>query len=470
MRCHVNRSYNLHCSTYLSDDLKHLRWEWTGWLLIANLLVLPCIEAQVLNKLPRLLLRNSRRDNQGFRQSWRSQVIVAVGICAKLKRFGKKVTIDVKLRNVAGGRSARRIRLAFRFDDGLRHWHKTRRWGRVCDWRDDLSPRRRHRHRPVQTVSIVAALCFFSLQIRRVSTLDGGDDFTHRKRLRFRQRSAPGSSVRFGFARSLLALQSTDVSRGQGGCLVVSFDVTGFITARACLGFKRRASHALIDVSRRRLDHCNDRFHRNRRFARRLWHHRVSFFARHELSKILVRKAKLKFVHIDCCRVLVWGVLERRRSRSAFFCDSSVGQKRRFRFIARNRGRGRTAHTNFLMRRTRLDAAGEMSGRRPAMYLRWAAAGIRQVGQPRHTGVFRKSTQSLVRPWVLILGGRLYGANIWVEYRYYSYLSPYTVRPTLYRVWILFVVATLYQWSANFFIAAQITFSIDIEGLLFENH
>ena len=71
-----------------------------------------------------------------------------------------------------------------------------------------------------------------------------------------------------------------------------------------------------------------------------------------------------------------------------------------------------------------------------------------------------------VRPWALILGGRLYGANIWVEYRYYLYLSPYTVRPTLYWVWILFVVATLYQWSANFFIAAQITFSIAIEGPL----
>jgi len=33
-----------------------------------------------------------------------------------------------------------------------------------------------------------------------------------------------------------------------------------------------------------------------------------------------------------------------------------------------------------------------------------------------YTGVFRKADQSLVRPWALILGGRLYGANIWVEY------------------------------------------------------
>ena len=33
-----------------------------------------------------------------------------------------------------------------------------------------------------------------------------------------------------------------------------------------------------------------------------------------------------------------------------------------------------------------------------------------------HTGVFRRAAQSLVRPWALILGGRLYGASIWVEY------------------------------------------------------
>jgi len=48
------------------------------------------------------------------------------------------------------------------------------------------------------------------------------------------------------------------------------------------------------------------------------------------------------------------------------------------------------------------------------------------------TAIFRKAAQSLVRPWALILRGRLYGANISVEY--YSYLFPYTVRPTLYRV------------------------------------
>jgi len=40
------------------------------------------------------------------------------------------------------------------------------------------------------------------------------------------------------------------------------------------------------------------------------------------------------------------------------------------------------------------------------------------------------------------------------------------VRPTLYWIWILFVDVTLHQWSENFFIAAQITFSIDIEGPL----
>jgi len=68
-----------------------------------------------------------------------------------------------------------------------------------------------------------------------------------------------------------------------------------------------------------------------------------------------------------------------------------------------------------------------------------------------HIGVFRKAAQSLVRPWALILGGCLYGVNIWVEYYRYVYLSPYAVRPTLYWVWILFVVVTLHQWSANFF-------------------
>jgi len=48
------------------------------------------------------------------------------------------------------------------------------------------------------------------------------------------------------------------------------------------------------------------------------------------------------------------------------------------------------------------------------------------------TGVFRKAAQSLVRLWALVLGGRLYGAKISIEY--YLYLFPYTVRPTLYRV------------------------------------
>jgi len=53
-----------------------------------------------------------------------------------------------------------------------------------------------------------------------------------------------------------------------------------------------------------------------------------------------------------------------------------------------------------------------------------------------HTGVFRNAAQSLDRPWALILGGRLYGAMISVEYCFY--LFPYTVCPTLYRVWKLF--------------------------------
>ena len=35
-----------------------------------------------------------------------------------------------------------------------------------------------------------------------------------------------------------------------------------------------------------------------------------------------------------------------------------------------------------------------------------------------------------------------------------------------YWVWILFVVVTLHQWSANFFISTQITFSIPVEGPL----
>jgi len=52
------------------------------------------------------------------------------------------------------------------------------------------------------------------------------------------------------------------------------------------------------------------------------------------------------------------------------------------------------------------------------------------------TGVFRKAAQSLVRSRALILGGRLNGAKISIEY--YLYLFPYTVRPTLYRIWKLF--------------------------------
>ena len=45
-----------------------------------------------------------------------------------------------------------------------------------------------------------------------------------------------------------------------------------------------------------------------------------------------------------------------------------------------------------------------------------------------NTGVFRKAAHSLVCPWALILGGRLYGAKISVEY--YLCLFPYTVRLT----------------------------------------
>jgi len=40
------------------------------------------------------------------------------------------------------------------------------------------------------------------------------------------------------------------------------------------------------------------------------------------------------------------------------------------------------------------------------------------------TGVFRKAAQFLVHPWALILGGRLYGVKISVEYD--LYLFPYT--------------------------------------------
>jgi len=55
-----------------------------------------------------------------------------------------------------------------------------------------------------------------------------------------------------------------------------------------------------------------------------------------------------------------------------------------------------------------------------------------------------------------------------------SWIFPVCVPVTLhdtsnvvpYWVWIVFVVVTLHQWSANFFIAAQITFSIAIEGSL----
>jgi len=49
-----------------------------------------------------------------------------------------------------------------------------------------------------------------------------------------------------------------------------------------------------------------------------------------------------------------------------------------------------------------------------------------------HTGVFQKTAQPLVWPWALILGGRLYGAKISVEY--YLYLFPHKVRQTLYTV------------------------------------
>jgi len=50
--------------------------------------------------------------------------------------------------------------------------------------------------------------------------------------------------------------------------------------------------------------------------------------------------------------------------------------------------------------------------------------------------VFRKAAQSIVCPWALILGGRLYGGKISVEY--YLYLILYMVRPMLYGVGKLF--------------------------------
>ena len=85
------------------------------------------------------------------------------------------------------------------------------------------------------------------------------------------------------------------------------------------------------------------------------------------------------------------------------------------------------------------------------------------------TGFFRKASQSLVRPWALILGGRLYGANVWVEYYRYLYLSPYTVRPTLYRSEFEYYLQLSPYPSGRqtFFIAAQITFSIAIEDPLY---
>jgi len=49
-------------------------------------------------------------------------------------------------------------------------------------------------------------------------------------------------------------------------------------------------------------------------------------------------------------------------------------------------------------------------------------------GQARGAGVFGKDAQSLVRQWVLISGGRLYGAKISVEY--YLYLFPSGLRKT----------------------------------------
>jgi len=85
------------------------------------------------------------------------------------------------------------------------------------------------------------------------------------------------------------------------------------------------------------------------------------------------------------------------------------------------------------------------NGSHTVLYCHWLENGRVKRKEPqqttrdipeRRTGVFRKAAQALVRPCALILGERLYGAKISVEY--YLYLFPYTVRPTLYRVWKLF--------------------------------
>ena len=72
------------------------------------------------------------------------------------------------------------------------------------------------------------------------------------------------------------------------------------------------------------------------------------------------------------------------------------------------------------------------------------------------------------------MGAYLRWAFIWSSYlsRILPVFVPVTLHGTSnvipYWVWILFVVVvTLHQWSANFFIAVQITFSIAIKGPLY---
>jgi len=83
-------------------------------------------------------------------------------------------------------------------------------------------------------------------------------------------------------------------------------------------------------------------------------------------------------------------------------------------------------------------------------------------------GVFRKSAQSLVRPWALIFGGRLYGANIWVEYYRTGictcHLTRYVQRYTEFEYYLQLSLYT--SGRQTFFISVQTAFSIAIEGPL----
>ena len=97
---------------------------------------------------------------------------------------------------------------------------------------------------------------------------------------------------------------------------------------------------------------------------------------------------------------------------------------------------------------------------------------VRNSANAQYRG-FRKAAQSLVHPWALILGGPLYGAKISVEYD--LYLFPYTVRPTLYRVWKLFgdtqaicncrITARAVIWFTSYFPNLSIFLLTALSGL-----